>query len=143
MQCYKCMDNFGAMHTVPGFLLVATHSHSHSNFSVGPAQIFVELCRESDRGIDQAKNNFFFFLSHFSGRAVPDAAHLQWAGGKLVCCRIRRWGWESWTPSCHPSAWLCLLKLIGISGMSFQKRITVVRTLAWFSILLARGSSVL
>lgn len=56
---------FGVMHTVPGFLLVASHSHSHSNLSAGPAQTFVELCRESDRGIDPAKNNFFFPKSVF------------------------------------------------------------------------------
>lgn len=68
------MDIFGVMHTVPGFFLVTTHSHSHSNLSVVPAQTFVESCRKSDRGIDPAKNNFFFFLSQFSGRVVPDGS---------------------------------------------------------------------
>lgn len=73
------------MHTVPGFLLLLTsvtaHSHSHCILSTVPAQTFMWPCWESNRGIDPAKNNSFFFPSQFSGRAVPDVAGL-WKTGE-------------------------------------------------------------
>lgn len=73
------------MHTVPGFLLllsVTTHSHSHSTLPIVPVQTFVQPCWASDRGIDPAKNNFFFSPSQFSVRAAPDVAGWWKAGGQ-------------------------------------------------------------
>lgn len=84
------MDLYLVMHAVPGFLLlvsVTAHSHSHSILSIAPAQTFVQPCWESDRGIDPAKNNLFFFFflyspSQFSGRAVLAVAGWWKAGGQ-------------------------------------------------------------
>lgn len=73
------------MHTVPGFLLLGSgtaHSHSHCILSIVPAQTFMQPCWESNREIDPAKNNYFFFPSQFSGKGVPDVAGWWKAGGQ-------------------------------------------------------------
>lgn len=107
------------MHTVPGFLLLLTsvtaHSHSHCILSTVPAQTFMWPCWESNRGIDPAKNNSFFFSksifrqsSSWCGRVVEN----WWAAVS---------GCEAGRPGCPPGIWLCWLKLIGTEGTSFQE----------------------
>lgn len=130
------------VHTAPCILLlisVTAHSHSHSILSIVPAQTLVQQCWESDRGIDPAKNNnFYFSLSQFSGRAAPDVAGWWWKAGG---CRSRG--------GTRRAGRLPDTSASGYAGLRWSehkaqvfKADAVVRILPWFPSLTSRGSFV-
>lgn len=125
------------MHTVPGFYLLESataRSHSHSILSIVPAQTFVQPCWESDRGIDLAKNNFFFFQVNSQAELF-----LMWQHGRKWAAGSGGGAGREGHLSGTPASGYADLSWLGHEVWVF-KSVTIVRILASFSNLVSRGS---